>query len=252
MKVFLGFLLFALSYNAYSVDFTKISRDEPVSTVYPANFKCYVDVSLFVDVGVVYSQPLFLKVSYIIGTDTLNDNIKIDGSRNAVIKQFFLDEGERLTTIVKLNNGETNEINGIEGSLRIVRNPDFAPIDDQGKNTFLSGVWKEDQTPLFRVGIKDSVPQIFRFKLSINKNYEFDKFFFKVKVISPSAGILMLDKVITINEEEELEGRNKTFSIDLEEIDLETPGSYYFQVMQDMAYNRINGIDKIEYEILPQ
>ncbi|MGB0917039.1 MAG: hypothetical protein ACPGU4_05565 [Flavobacteriales bacterium] len=252
MRFFLSLTLALLALNAYSVDFTKISRDEPVSTVYPANFKCYVDVSLFLDLGEAYTQPAFLRVSYIIGNDTLNDNMKITGSHNAVIKQFFLDEGERLTVAVRLNNGETNEIEGVEGALRIVRNPDFVPVEDQGKNTFLSNVWKSDQTPLFRVGVKDSIPQLFRFKLSLNENFEFDKFYFKVKVISPSAGILMLDEVLTVTESPALEGRNKTFSIDLEEIDLETPGSYYFQVMQNMLSERVNGIEKIEYEIVPQ
>lgn len=252
MKFFFGLALTLFAFNAYSVDFTKLSRDEPVTSAYPANFKCYVDVSLFLDVAKAHSQPVYLRVSYIIGDDTLNDNLKITGNHNAVIKQFFLDEGEKLITIVRLNNGETNEIEGIEGSLRILRNPDFKPSDDQGKNTFLSGVWKADQTPLFRVSVKDSIPQLFRFKLSLNQNYEFDKFYFKVKVISPSAGILILDEVLTVNEEPALEGHNKTFSIDLEEIDLKTPGSYYFQVMQNMESIRVNGIEKIEYEVVPQ
>ena len=252
MKFFLVLSLSLFAFNAFSVDFTKISRDEPISTVYPANFKCYVDVSLFLDVESAYTQPVYLRISYIIGEDTLNDNLKITGSHNAVVKQFFLDEGERLTTVVRLNNGETNEIDGIEGSLRIVRNPDFKPVEDQGKNTFLSSVWKSDQTPLFRVSITDSIPQTFKFKFSLNENYEFDKFYFKVKVISPSAGILMLDEELTVNESPALEGRNKTFSIDLEEINLETPGSYYFQVMQNMASVRVNGVEKIEYEIVPE
>jgi hypothetical protein len=252
MRFYFSLVLTLFAFNAYSVDFTKLSRDEPVITVYPANFKCYVDVSLFLDVANAYSQPIYLRVSYIIGDDTLNDNLKITGSHNAVIKQFFLDEGERLTTIIKLNNGETNEIEGIEGSLRIVRNPDFTPVDSKGKNTFLSGVWKSDQTPLFRVSVKDSIPKLFRLNLSLNQNYEFDKFYFNVKVISPSAGILMLDEELTINEEPALEGRKKTIRIDLQEIDLKTSGSYYFQVMQNMESIRVNGIEKIEYEVVPQ
>ncbi|MDA9121440.1 hypothetical protein N9J52_05340, partial [Flavobacteriales bacterium] len=191
------------------------------------------------------------RVSYIIGSDTLNDNIRVDGSFNKVVKQLFLDEGERLTAIIHLSNGETAEIDGIEGSLRIVRNPDFQP-DEQGNNTFLSGVWKSDQTPLFRVGIKDSVPQLFRLKLTMNENYEYDKLYFEMKVISPSAGILMLNKEVSVNEHSALEMRKKTFTVDVEEVDLTTAGTYYFQVMQNMTGIRINGIDKIEYKIVPQ
>ena len=252
MRFFFGLALTLFVYNAYSVDFTKISRDEPITTAYPANFKCYVEVSLSVNAIEAYGGPVFLRVSYIIGSDTLNDNIKVDGSFNKVVKQLFLDEGERLTTIIHLNNGETAEIDGVEGSLRIVRNPDFQPADEQGKSTFLSNVWKSDQTPLFRVGIKDSIPQLFRLKLTMNENYEFDKFYFKMKVISPSAGILMLDKEVSVNDSPALELRKKTFTVDVEEVDLATAGTYYFQVIQNMVGMRINGVVKIDFEIVPQ
>lgn len=252
MRFLITGLLLLQTIASFGVDFTKLSRDEPITTAYPANFKCYVDVSLFLNATDVYMGSIFLRVSYIIGNDTLNDNLKVNGSFNNVIKQVFLDENERLTVIIHLNNGETEVVDGIEGSLRIVRNPEFQPTDDQGKSTFLSGVWKSDQTPLFRVAIKDSVSQLFRLKLTMNENYEFDKFYFKMKVISPSAGILMLQRVVNVNDRPALEMRKKTFSVDIEEVDLSAPGTYYFQVMQNMTGMRVNGIDRIDYEIVPQ
>lgn len=249
---FFTLLLLLSSLQSFGVDFTKLNRDEPLSTVYPSNFKCYVDVSLFLDATQVYDAPVFLRISYIIGTDTLNDNLTINGSHNAVIKRLFLDEGERLTAVIQLNNGETNEIDGLEGSLRIVRNPDFKPTDDQGKNTFLSGVWKSDQTPLFRIGIQDSIPQVFRLKFLLNENFEFDNLYFKMKIISPSAGIVMLDKTVKVNEGTVLSLGKKSFSVDISEVDLSTPGTYYFQVMQNISASRINGVVKIEYEIVQE
>ena len=252
MKFLITGLLLFQSIASFGVDFSKLSRQEPITTAYPANFKCYVDVSLFLNAVDAYEGNIFLRVSYIIGNDTLNDNLKVNGSFNGVIKQVFLDENERLTVIIHLNNGETEVIDGMEGSLRIVRNPEFRPTDDQGKSTFLSGVWKSDQTPLFRVAIKDSVAQLFRLKLTMNENYEFDKFYFNMKVISPSAGILMLKKEVSVNDRPALEMRKKTFSVDIEEVDLSTPGTYYFQVMQNMTGMRVNGIDRIDYEIVPQ
>lgn len=252
MRFLITGLLLLQTIASFGVDFTKLSRDEPITTAYPANFKCYVDVSLFLNATDGYKGSIFLRVSYIIGNDTLNDNLTVNGSFNNVIKQVFLDENERLTVIIHLNNGETEVIDGIEGSLRIVRNPEFQPTDDQGKSTFLSGVWKSDQTPLFRVAIKDSVSQLFRLKLTMNENYEFDKFYFKMKVISPSAGILMLQRVVNVNDRPALEMRKKTFSVDIEEVDLSAPGTYYFQVMQNMTGMRVNGIDRIDYEIVPQ
>jgi hypothetical protein len=182
----------------------------------------------------------------------LNDNIMVDGSYNKVVKQLFLDEGERLTAIIHLNNGETEVIDEIEGSLRIVRNPEFQAADEKGKNIFLSGVWNSDQTPLFRVSIKSTSSKVFRLKLSLNENYEFDKVYLKMKVISPSAGILMLDKEISVIDQPTLDMRKKIFTVDVEEVDLSTAGTYYFQVMQNMTGIRLNGVDKIEYEIVPQ
>lgn len=249
MRFLITIIFLLQAFTSVGVDFTSLSRNEPISTTYPANFKCYVDVSLSVNTVEAYSGAVFLRISYIIGLDTLNDNITIDGSFNEVVKQLFLDEGERLTTIIHLNNGETEVIDGIEGSLRIVRNPEFDTTDEHGKNTFLSSVWKSDQTPLFRVSIKDSIPQLFRLKLTMNENYEFDKFYFKMKVISPSAGIIMLNKEVSITNQPALEMRKKTFIVDIDEVDLSKAGTYYFQVMQNMAGMRVNGIEKINYVI---
>lgn len=252
MRILIVFVLLLQTTVSFGVDFSKLSRSEPISTLYPANFKCYVDVSLFLNVLDAYKGPVFLRVSYVIGNDTLNDNLEINGSFNGVIKQIFLDEGERLTAFIHLNNGETEEIDGIEGSLRIVRNPDFKPTEEQGKSTFLSGVWKSDQTPLFRVAVNDSTPKLFRLKLTIDENFEFDKLYFKMKVISPAVGILMLNKQISVNEGAALDIRKKSFKVDLEEIDLSTVGTYYFQVMPDMNAMRLNGVRKIEYEIVAE
>jgi hypothetical protein len=252
MRYLVTILLFVSSFSTLAVDFTKVSRDEPITTVYPASFKCFVDISLFLDATSVYKAPVYLNISYIIGDDTLNDHLKINGSHNGVIKQFFLEEGERLTTIIRLQNEETNEIEGLEGSLRIVRNPDFTPTDNHGKNTFLSGVWKSDQTPLFRISVKDSIPQLFILKLYLNENFEYDKLYLKVKVISPSVGILMLEREVVINEGDTLFPSRKSMNIEFPELDVSIPGSYYFQLISNMAGNRINGIDKIEYKIALQ
>ncbi len=252
MRFLIAIALLFQAMSSFAVDFSKLSRTEPVTTSYPATLKCYVDVSLFLNATPVFDGTVFLRVSYIIGLDTLNDNLTVDGSFNGVIKQLFLDEGERVTAIIHLNNSKSQEIDGIEGSLSIVRNPEFNLSESEGKNTFLSGVWKSDQTPLFRVAVQDESPKTFRLKVTVNENYEFDKLYLKMKVISPSAGIVMVEKEVNVNERPALELRKKTFTIDIEEIDLKTAGTYYFQVMQNMAGIRLNGIDKIEYQIVPQ
>lgn len=250
---YLFVVLFSLTtLTASAVDFTKLSRSQAVSTTYPATFKCYVDVALFLKPDKEANGPLYLTVSYIIGSDTLNDKIKVEGNTNSVIKQLFLDEEERLTVSVRLNNENLEQVENIEGSLRIVRNPDFKPTDDQGKTAFLSGVWKSDQTPLFRIVNKDSVPQFFRLKMDFNEQFEYDKLFFKLKVISPSVGIQILEKSITIHESHIVDTREKSFSLDFKEIEMIKPGTYYFQVIPDMAVTRVNGVEKVNYEIVKE
>lgn len=250
MRYILVFLFTTLCLSSFGVDFSKLSRNEAVSTTYPANFKCYVDVALFLKTGEDVNGPLFLTVSYILGSDTLNDQIKVDGNTNQVIKQLFLDEEERLTVSVKLNNENIEQVEGIEGSLRIVRNPDFKPTDDQGKTEFLSGVWKSDQTPLFRIVNKDSVPQFFRLKMMFNEQFEYDKLYFKLKVISPIVGIQVLEKSVGIHESDERKMTNKSFEIDVKEIEMLKPGTYYFQVIPNMTASRVNGVEKVGYEIV--
>ncbi len=252
LVILLTFLIGIGSTPVEAVEFTRLSRSKPVTTVYQSDFKCYVDVSLSLNTSMMHDGNVFLRVSYIIGNDTLNDNVLADGNYNGVIKRLFLDEGERLTAIIRLNNAEKEELNNIEGSFRIVRNPEFRPNSEQGKNTFVGSVWHSHQTPLFRVKMVDSIPQLFRLTITMNENYEFDSFFFRMKVISPASGILMLDREIVVNELEHINLRRKTFTVEFEEIDLTHAGSYYFQVMHSMAGSRVNGIEKVGYQVTLQ
>ena len=252
MRLVLALILSLQTTVSFGVDFSSLSRNEPVSTVYPATFKCYVDVSLFVSASDVYDNPIFLKLSYIIGTDTLYDNLKVENGFNDVVKQLFVDEGERLTVSVQLNNAEIEQLDNIEGALKVIRNPNFDPAPMAAQNTFLSSVWKSDQTPLFRISKQDSVAQFFRLKLDFNKNYDFDKFHFKLKVISPKDGIVLIDRSLAVNENGTVAQRQRSFYIDIKEIDMRQEGTYYFQVMSNMLANRVNGIDKISYELVDQ
>lgn len=250
MRFLLSIALLMFATTSSAVDFTKLSRSEPISTTYPASFKCYVDVDLFLNLGENSPKPIYLILQYTIGADTIHDRIQVSDNINNVVKQLFLDEEERLTVSVFLNNEEIDVVKGIEGSLRIVRNPDFKPTEDQGKTTFLSNVWKSDQTPLFRIVNNDSVAQYFRLKLELTEQFEFDRLYFKMKVISPADGIVVLNKSIQVNESYKLTMRPKSFSLDMKEVDMTIPGTYYFQVIPNMMSNRVNGINKIDYEIV--
>ena len=65
--------------------------------------------------------------------------------------------------------------------------------------------------------------------MDFNQNYEYDKFYFKMKVISPKDGIVMLDKSIDVNENAAIDLRTRSYSVDIKEIDMIQPGTYYFK-----------------------
>jgi|GEM_PF-780120 len=254
MRLLSLIVLFVASTTAsFAVDFAKLSRNEPVSATYQANFKCYIDVSFFLDLSSSQTNAAYVRFSYIIGQDTLNDMMKVDKSYNAVVKRIFLDEGEHLTASVQLANAEIESISGIDGSLRLVRNPEMEPTDDQGKNTFLGAIWKSDQTPLFRVVLKEGeTSKKFKLTVKLSENFEYDKLYLKAKVISPVAGIVMIDKTLNVNEAKTVERRKRSISLTFDEIQMSQAGSYYFQVMQNMSGARINGVEMVSYELVSE
>lgn len=252
MRLIVILLLSTLPLLTNAVDFSQLSTSTPVSTTYNANFKCYVDASFFLDLQDAPAQSVFVRATYIIGTDTLNDLVKVDQHFDGVLKRIFLDEGERLTILLRMNTDGLDRVDGIKGSLQAIRNPDIKPDPPNAGNSFENNIWRTGFTPLFRVVKEDSVPQTMQLEISFDQNYEFDRLFFKVKVISPADGILMLDKAIVVNEENYVTMRSKKVQLDLTEVDMSVPGTYYFQVMQNMAQDRVNGVQHIDHKLVPQ
>jgi hypothetical protein len=236
----------------FGVDFNRLSTTEAVTATYQPPARCIADVSFFLNKAGAYNGKIFVRVDYVIGNDTLIDHLVFDANFNGVIKQLLLNDGEKVTVLVYLENSNAEVIEKLEGSIRMVQNTKLIPTDDKGKNSFLSGVWMADQMPLFRVTVTDSVPHLLRLKLSFNENYDYDKLFFNLKVVSKSSGITMFKKELTVTENALVEARKRSFTIDLTEIGLSVPETYYIQIIQNMACNRINGIDRIEHELLKQ
>lgn len=252
MKFLAVFLLILQTALAFGVDFSKLSRTEGVTATYQPPARCIADVSLFLNKAGSYKGKIFVKVSYVIGKDTLTDHLTIDQNFNGVIKQLLLNEGEKVTALIYLENSNVEEIAVLEGSIRMVQNTKLIPTDDKGMNSFLGGVWMADQMPLFRVTVKDSMPHLLRLKLTFNENYDYDKLYFNLKVVSKSTGISMFNRELTITDKPSVEARKKFFTIDLNEINLSIPETYYIQVISNMTCNRVNGIEKIEHELVKQ
>lgn len=235
-----------------AVEFTSLSRSEPVSLTHTAEFSAYVDFSLSLSGERLATNALYLQVRYIIGSDTLTDNITITGSRSGQVKQLLLKEGERVTAQVFLKNGNLETVDGLEGSFRAATNTQLTVSKDIVGATFPGHVWIREHNPLFRVKLDGVAPRNVQLTFHFDGNYEFDALHFKVKVISPEQGILMLPSTIRVTDEPFLNLRDKTVTMTLEGVNFSYQGSYYLQVMHAMKQERVNGISKVSYEVVPQ
>jgi len=253
MRFFTLFLLAVLPLvSAQAVEFTSLSRTEPVSLTHTAEFSAYVDFTLALSGDVLASQPIYLRVRYIIGNDTLTDNSAVSGNRNGQVKQLLLKEGERVTAQIFLNNGNLESIEGIEGSFRAATNTQLTVSKDIVGATFPGNVWIREHNPLFRVKLDGVAPRDVQLTFHFDGNFEFDAFHFKVKVISPEQGILMLPGTISVTDEPVLNLRDKKVTMTLEGVNFSYQGSYYLQVMHAMKQERVNGIYKVSYEVVAQ
>lgn len=252
MRLFLPIALMLSALSAHAVDFTSVSRSEPVTLIHAAGFTAYVDVSLNVSCKEATSQQLYLRLRYIIGTDTLHDNLAVTGGHDGVVKQLLLMEGERLTVQLLLNNAEVESVSGLQGSLRAGTNTRLEVGTEVGRTTFVGSVWHRDQNPLFRVKFDEPAPRDVQLEFHLTGNYEFDRLHFKVKVISPEQGILFLERSVKVTDGTHLSLGPKTLRLSLEGVNFSYAGSYYVQVMHQMMPDRVNGVDRVGYTVTAQ
>lgn len=245
-------LLFIVSMSAHAVEFTSVSRKQPVTLVYAADFTAFVDINLKLDATNATAGTLHLRLRYIIGNDTLHDNLTVTGAQDGTVKQLMLKEGERLTAQVLLNNAETETVEGLDGSFRASRNPSLTVKPELGQATFVGNVWVREQNPLFRVKFDEASPRDIQLIFNLDGNYEFDALHFKVKVISPEQGILFLSRTATVTTEPVLQQRSRTLRLTLDGVNFSYPGNYYLQVMHTMLPDRVNGVEKVSYEVVAQ
>lgn len=251
MRLFL--LLFCLiSVSAKAVEFTAISKKGPVTLSHTAEFDTYVDISLRLDLSKSTAKKLYLRARYIIGADTLHDNLTVDGAFNGVVKQLLLKEGERVTAQLLINNVELESAEGMQGSFTAKTNTELRVGSDFGQSAFIGNVWLRDQNPLFRVKFDQAFPRDVKVVFDLNSNFEYDALHYKVKVISPEQGILFLPRTAVVTEEAVQSDRSRKLSLSLEGVNFSYPGSYYLQVMHAMAPERVNGVEKVSYEVVAQ
>lgn len=252
MRIFLLITCLTATFSAHAVEFTSIARSQPVTLVHAADFTAYVDISLNLNTEKATGKTLHLRLRYIIGNDTLHDNLTVTDGHSDVVKQLLMNEGERLTAQVLLNNAEVDFIEGLEGSFRASTNGIVKVTSALGQAEFLGNVWLRELNPLFRVKFEDASPRKAQLIFNLDGNYEYDALHFKVKVISPEQGILFLTRSVTVTEDAMLQTRNRTLRLLLDGVNFSYPGSYYLQVTHTMQPDRVNGVQKVSYEVVAQ
>jgi len=242
------FLLFSL--HSFSVDFTYLSREKPVMISYRADKNSNIAFILNLKSLKEIRLDIFLKASYIIGGDTLNDFLYLDESYTGSIKEIYLEEGDSVYAYIWLNNDGTEKIENIKGSFI---SKTGAGIDMQSTGEmckFTGTIWKDNQLPLFRISKTDDKNQLLSLDVSLTENFDFDKLYLKIKVVSPSQGILLYSKEFNVNEDAFLPYRRKLLKIDFPDLEVKKAGSYYVQVFHQMSQSRINGVEYLSYQLI--
>lgn len=243
------FLFLCSALVSSAVDFTSLVREKPLMVNYTAQKN--INVSFLFNVKSVKESKLdiYLNVRYIIGNDTLNDYLYFGESYTGTIKDIYLEQGDSVQAYIYLNNEETGKIDNLKGSFSINAGPGADMTSTGDICRFAGTIWKDDQLPLFRIAKADEKKQQLSIDVELTGNYEFDKLFVKIKVVSPAQGILLFSKELVVNEEQNIAFRRKTVKIDFPDLEVQKAGSYYVQLFHQMGQSRVNGVESISYHL---
>ncbi|MGE0636578.1 MAG: hypothetical protein AB7P01_09065 [Bacteroidia bacterium] len=248
VSAILFFLCFALVSSA--VDFTSLLREKPLMVSYTADKNTNVSFMFTVKNIKESKLDIYLNVRYIINADTLNDYLYFGESYTGMIKDIYLEQGDSVFAYIFLNNEETGKIENLKGSFTAKAGPGLDMTSTGEVCHFTGTIWKDNQLPLFRISKTDEKSQQMSIDIELTENYEFDKLFVKIKVVSPAQGILLFSKELVVNEEQNIPFRRKTVKIDFPDLEVQKTGSYYVQVFHQMGQSRVNGVESISYRLI--
>lgn len=250
LRFFLSLFGLLLAANAvFGIEFTSLSKYQPVQMSYSTSEKTYVNFTLSLNSEQDPKPNLFLRVRYIIGSDTLNDYIYTDGEYEGLLKQVQLDRGETVTVGIFLNNAGQELAKGLDGILEMNKTDEPEIGSGLGKYYYPGSIWRHDDVTIFRINKSDSEPKSLVLKVIVSENYEFDKLFMRFKIISPMQGILELNKDLDVYSDAFLPYKGRTMEIKLPELHIDKPGNYYLQVSHEHVNKRINGVVSVAWEL---
>jgi len=231
-------------------DFAFLSRNYPVKASFKAESKTILDVKFKLNSSKSRKRNLYLRAIYIIGNDTITDYLHYTANFEGIVKQIPLNVGETVEYYLYLNNEETEEVKNLVGSINLIPDGILPPNNKFNRNLFPGTVWSAEDPVLFKITKQEETKKELRINFVFTENFEFDRLFIRIKVISPEQGIVVLNKEIEVNTSDFLEFSKNTIKTEIPEVLVKGQGTYYIQITHQMQNLRVNGIDNAAFELL--
>lgn len=244
-------LICIISYtcNAFGLEFSSLSKYKPVQITYSTASKTYANFTLKISSEKKLKSDLFIRIQYIIGKDTLNDYLYTDGEYDGIVKELFMDAGETIVANLYLNNSGLDFVNDLSGMISIEKSDDTDVAGGERSFRFVGSIWRNDESPIFRITKNSSEEKSLVLKFNVTENYEFDALFVRAKIISPMQGILILNKEVKVYGDAFLPYKGQTIEVTFPDLHIDKPGSYYVQLAHEHTSKRINGVQSISWEL---
>jgi hypothetical protein len=246
MTLLLSFVLFGS--NAWSLSFTSLSSTESVAVILETQQKSLVDIVLDVNLTQLNRKSLALKIKCTISGNEFNEYVTLNQNHKGPIKRILMNEGELLKAELFLHESGLKELIPVSGTFDVVRLKSEKVGESVSASTFIGSLWSETQLPLFRVIKEDELKRTLSLKFNFTNQYEYDQLFFKLKVISPTDGILLYEEAVEVNTDQYLSQKPKSVRADLSKVPIAKAGTYYFQIQHNMQEAYLNGVKSVEYE----
>lgn len=247
MQKTLLFIVFTLSVIVtHAKSFNQLSSVDPIHLSYKSDTEGYKNIQLLcVNNNKMYdSIPVELKIE--VAGEVMIDYFTLGSTFNENVKTLFLYEGDSVDVHLRVLTKDSIEIQEINGNIKLndpmIIKSDGSPL----YKTLIGGYWDAKQALMFHINNKDSMSYIAKFKVGFGLNYEFDKFYYSINVLSPDASFETIEGMLVINKGKYL-NLKPTIRTLSQEIKIEKKGKYIIELIPFMNRQRVNGINSVEY-----
>ena len=248
MKKILLFIALVLStIITHSKSFNELSSFNPISLSYKSDSEGFKNISLLVvNKNEIYdSIPLELKIE--IGGEVMTDYFTVGSALNENIKTLFLYQGDSINLTLRVLAKDSLIIKEIKGNIKLSEPMIIKSDGSSSYKTLIGGYWDVNQPLMFHIN-NDSNSYVTKLKVGFGANYEFDKFYYQLNVISPDGSFENFEGKLIINKGNFLSLKPNKLEIS-KEIKIDKKGKYIIELIPLMSRKRINGISSVEYKL---